>query len=295
MIDTFFSIIIPVYNQPTGITDTLNSLLKLDYPKDRFEIIVVDNGSTDNTFKILTEFKDQYPELINILQEKLIQSSYAARNAGIKNSKGNTLVFIDADMTAETDFLNKVDSLFSEEKIQYAGFNVKITPSAKETIFEKYDKQTAFPIKEYVENRHFAPTCALAVRKTIFENVGEFINNITSGCDYEFGNRCYNRGIIQHFAEDILLFHPSRKTLYSLIKKAYRVGNGRCLLKRSGVILNNTYVTKQSLDIDSPLNEKATFFLIHKILLLAKLAGYLCGLLSRPKFIHNHIRSSRNL
>ena len=51
MKEPLISIIVPVYNQPQGINDTLESLLKLDYPQDRIEIIVVDNGSTDNTFE----------------------------------------------------------------------------------------------------------------------------------------------------------------------------------------------------------------------------------------------------
>lgn len=96
------SIIIPVYNDPVGLTNTINSLVKQDF-KGKYEILIVDNGSDDNTPEIIQKFEKKYSNLVEGFKENEIQSSYAARNKGIKKSRGEILVFIDADMWADRD------------------------------------------------------------------------------------------------------------------------------------------------------------------------------------------------
>jgi glycosyltransferase involved in cell wall biosynthesis len=78
----FISVVVPVYNGDRIIGNCVESLLNQSYPKDNYEIIVVDNGSTDNTRAIIKK----YP--VKMLIEDSIKSSYAARNKGIKHAKG---------------------------------------------------------------------------------------------------------------------------------------------------------------------------------------------------------------
>ena len=83
------SVVIPVYDNPSGLLDTLKSLVVQDY-KD-FEIIIVNNRSTDNTLKIAENFARKFPKTVRIVTENNIQSSYATRNKGIETSRGSII------------------------------------------------------------------------------------------------------------------------------------------------------------------------------------------------------------
>ena len=194
----YISIIIPLYNDPAGVKDTLVSIINQDFSKDKYEIIVVDNGSTDSTVDVVNNFKEKYPELLKLLIEGEIRSSYAARNKGIKNSKGDILAFVDADMMMQEDWLKRIANTFNNEDAVYIGYNVEITLD-KKTVSGLYNKLTGFPVKTYIQNCHFVPTRCLLVRKTIFEKVRLFDLRLISSGDFEFGNRIFKKGHIQLF------------------------------------------------------------------------------------------------
>ena len=94
------SIIIPVYNEEQVIADCIASLLKQNYKEK--EIILVDDGSTDNTVQIIRQF-----EGVQLLKQQH-KGPAQARNLGAKTASGKILVFVDSDMTFERDFLDKL-------------------------------------------------------------------------------------------------------------------------------------------------------------------------------------------
>jgi GT2 family glycosyltransferase len=223
------SVIIPVYNSEKGLKDTLESLSTLTYPREGLEIVIVDNNSSDRTLEVAKSFQEKYPDLIKILTENEIQSSYAARNKGVKDSTGNIIVFLDADVTVEPDLLEKVEEFIKKHDSRYVGLDLEVRASKPENIFEKYSKNE-FPVRDFVENRHYAPTACLAVKRDVFEKLGYFDERLISGGDYEFGNRAFNSGIKLYFAPSIKIFHPARSSFASLAKKYYRVGRGKARL-----------------------------------------------------------------
>lgn len=95
------SVIIPTYNEEREIINCLETLGEQTYPD--FEIIVINDASTDSTYKKLTNLKAIIPELILISQDH--KGPGTARNLGSKNAKGEVLVFVDADMTFDKNFL----------------------------------------------------------------------------------------------------------------------------------------------------------------------------------------------
>jgi glycosyltransferase involved in cell wall biosynthesis len=219
------SVIIPVYNDPNGLRDTIQSLIVQTYQKNNYEIIIADNGSTDNTINIAKAYQKKFPELIKIAIENGIQSSYAARNKGILISQGQFLVFVDADMTVMTTWLNDVYATINTGSISYLACNVSIILKNK-TLCGEYNQLTGFPISRLVSVAHFAPTCCLIINRNILNKVEYFDENLISGGDLEFGNRVYDKGCTLHFAEHLNIFHPARSTLKSLSKKNFRVGRG---------------------------------------------------------------------
>ena len=80
---------------------------------------MVDNGSIDNTLDVAKEYVGKFPQLIKYVVEDKIQSSYAARNKGIKAAKGNLICFIDSDMTVKNNYLTNVSDYFDNNRIDY--------------------------------------------------------------------------------------------------------------------------------------------------------------------------------
>jgi glycosyltransferase AglI len=220
------SVIIPVYNDPTGLRDTCISLINQKFDKTFYEIIIVDNNSKDNTLKIANDFKNKYPNLIKILTEDEMQSSYAARNRGIVSSKGDIIALIDSDMIINSDWLSKIKNTMSDESIKYMGCNVKIFIN-KRTCVALYNKVTGFKVEGRIKFKHYSPTCCLVIKKELTNEIGMFDSRLISSGDLEFGIRAWRAGFKQVFAEDILMKHPARYTLKQILKKYFRIGRGK--------------------------------------------------------------------
>lgn len=94
------SVVIPCYNSAAFIRRAINGVLAQEYTN--WELLLVDNGSTDNTIEILNQYKAQYPEKIKVLQQP-IKGAPAARNMGLHNARGRYIQFLDSDdeITAE--------------------------------------------------------------------------------------------------------------------------------------------------------------------------------------------------
>jgi glycosyltransferase AglI len=231
------SVIIPVYNDPNGIEVTVKSLIRQTMPKDAYEIIVVDNNSSDLTGAVARELLTDVPNG-NVINEREIQSSYAARNTGIEFSSGEILAFIDSDMSAPKEWLTELLNEFEQTNAQYIGCSVCLYHQLKNpTLISKYDIAFGFPVEFYIENQNFSPTCCLAIKRVVVEDVGPFDAQLTSSGDWEFGQRVARAGYDQHAASDVLLYHPTRTTFRDYIKKRLRVGAGQeQLYRRHGAV-----------------------------------------------------------
>lgn len=218
------SVIVPVYNDPQGIEATLQSLCRQTY--GNYEVLAVDNGSTDNTGDKIQEMAELYPDLVNPIDEYDVQGSYAARNTGIAYSTGEILVFIDANMTVEEDWLTNIVERIMSTDCSYLGYNVVLTTTEKPTIWERYEQALAFPTADYLEQEDYVPTNALAVVSSLIDEVGNFDEELVSGGDKEFGHRVARAGLEQCYTDEIVAYHPARKSFSALRQKAFRVGRG---------------------------------------------------------------------
>ncbi len=289
------SVIIPVCNDAKGLSDTLSSLVNQDY--ENYEIIVADNGSSDNTLEVTKNFQEKYPDIIEIVIEDKIQSSYAARNKGILSSNGETIAFLDADMIVEKDWLLKIENLFKEKNVDYVGCNVDITRVKKNT-YSLYDKITGFPIKDYIEKKHFAPTCCLITKKEVFDNIGLFDNRLISSGDLEFGRRVYAAEKYKmKYAPNIVIRHPARSSFKSLIKKRFRIGRGLFQIyslypdyKSNNNSSTNTSTLKTVLNLDRSVDilDRVFLLFIAFVLKVARTMGYFFELI-RSKITNNEL------
>ena len=101
------SVIIPVYNGEKFVQRAIRSAVDQNFPRKQFEIIVVDDGSTDNTIEVIRPFKDS----IRILRHEKNMGLAASRNTGIKAARGQYIVNLDADDYLHQDFLS-IEVLF---------------------------------------------------------------------------------------------------------------------------------------------------------------------------------------
>ncbi len=226
--DPDVSIVVPVYNDPQGIRITLDSLLEQRTDR-KYLVRVVDNGSTDRTPDVVRSYDD---DRVRLHHEREVQSSYAARNTGIRNADGDVLAFVDADMRVPEDWLSSALDEFEAVGAEYMGCRVDLTLPPEPTLAARYDRHTGFPVDRYLQRQRFAPTCCLFVRRSLVDEVGCFDHRLTSGGDKEFGNRVHDAGYDLHYASEATMYHPTRDTLRSLIAKDLRVGRGLCQLQR---------------------------------------------------------------
>jgi glycosyltransferase involved in cell wall biosynthesis len=107
----FVSIIIPTYNRSARLRPTVESLTAQKYPDDRFEIILVDNSSTDDTAKEIALLVHDFPRIRHLHERR--RGAHWGRNAGATVSLGEILYFTDDDMIAEPDMLEKIVEPFA--------------------------------------------------------------------------------------------------------------------------------------------------------------------------------------
>jgi len=114
--DKSVTIVIPAYNEERSIASTIASALALDYPKERLEIIVVDDGSKDRTYEIAKRYESEQHPRIRVLT-KPNGGKGTALNLGIKNSASDVVVTMDADTYVDRKTLKKMIGLFDSTRI----------------------------------------------------------------------------------------------------------------------------------------------------------------------------------
>jgi len=111
------SILVPAFNEQKTILKTLRSLERIDYPKKLFEVIVINDGSTDKTSKLVNKYKKTTSINLTFIDDKKNKGKAARLNQGISIAKGNLIACMDADTMVKPDILKKVIKHFSSKKI----------------------------------------------------------------------------------------------------------------------------------------------------------------------------------
>lgn len=220
---TFVSVIIPIYNNTGCLRDCLEMLERQDYDPDAYEVIVVDNGSFQSPYQIVSCF----PHARLVAEPR--KSSYAARNRGILAANGKILAFTDSDCIPSSDWLKKgVHRLKEIQGCGLLGGRIELffkNPS-RPTLVERFEKLTAFPQKQNVEKSRFSVTANLFTTRNVMEHVGMFDPNLKSGGDVEWGNRVHRNELELIYADNVVISHPARRSLHQIFKKNHRVAQG---------------------------------------------------------------------
>jgi GT2 family glycosyltransferase len=220
-----FSIVVPTFNGGELLRSCLKSITKLDFPKQDFEVIVVDNNSTDNTKAIIAEFPFKY------VMENRFQSSYAARNAGVAVARGQIFAFTDSDCEVDKDWLTHI--LEASRRNPKAGCIAgEILPFPASSVVERFsDKIGLLRQRGPLSGWHFKPyaqTANAAYRREVFDKVGLFDGHMKSGGDATFAWRMLAGSDYEiTFAEKAVVYHHHRTDVTALWSQFRRYGGGK--------------------------------------------------------------------
>jgi cellulose synthase/poly-beta-1,6-N-acetylglucosamine synthase-like glycosyltransferase len=236
MEEKYVSIIVPAYRDWERLSLCVAALSVQTYPKDKFEVIMVNNDPND---KVPKDF--WLPDNFQIITEAT-PGSYAARNAALKIAKGEVIAFTDSDCIPDKNWIkNAIDYFNKNKSISRIAGNVTVFPkSSSPTVAEKYDRLYAFRQKRYVSSWGTCVTANMITYKKVFDQIGFFDGTKMTWEDINWGIRANNAGFKMDFVENVVVNHPARN-LKELIKKERRLGGNNVVLKnkqsRSSIFL----------------------------------------------------------
>ena len=256
----FISIIIPAYNDSQRLQQCLTLLENQTYPKNLYEVIVIDNNSTESLEVVVSHFSQARYAF------EATPGSYSARNKGLSLAKGDIIGFTDSDCAPAKDWIERgVAQIlkypgcgFVAGKINFA-FQELDNPNPAEL----YDSLNFLQQEKYVKQNNFGATANLFTTPEIFEAVGLFDASLTSGGARNWGKRVHAAGYQQLSADDVEISHPARASFEELNKKLCRVYEGSFRINNKSETPVFEFLREIILDIKPPgrylraiLNEK---------------------------------------
>ena len=233
------SVVVPVRNEESHIARVLGRLGDQDYPAGRFEVIVVDGQSTDNTVATVQKFVESHRN-VRLLPNPARLSS-AGRNVGIRAARGDIIVIVDGHCELEDDqFLRKhvaafdrsgADCLGRPQPLELSGATAlqRAIAAARSSWLGHHPASHIYSSRE-----RFVPAASVAAayRRSVFDRVGYFDESFDACEDYELNTRIDRAGLRCYFTPDITVRYRPRDSLAALFRQLVRYGRGRARLMR---------------------------------------------------------------
>jgi len=220
------SVIIPVRNGAGCILNCLRAVYYQEFDGE-FEVIVVDDGSTDNTAALVS---GKFPKALFLRQKPL--GPAAARNNGAKRARNEIIVFTDADCVPSRNWLKEMLEPFSNSDV--AGVQGAYTSRQQETIAQFTQMETEYRYEKMKSstNIDWVGSYSAAYRKSVFLELGGFERSFTkaSGEDPDLSYSLQEAGYILVFAPRALIAHTHPTSLYSYLRKKFQHAHWRILL-----------------------------------------------------------------
>jgi glycosyltransferase AglE len=179
------SVIVPVFNNSAELGRCLAALEEQTLSRGSFEIIVVDNGSTDDTLSVARS----HSGVIALQELTHLRSPYSARNRGLEASSGEVVAFVDATCVPDRYWLQAALECLREFRHDAIAGAVDFAVSENSSTAEIYDSLVNIRMRESVMVRKVAKTANLVCRAQVIERIGPFPEGIRSGGDVEWTHR----------------------------------------------------------------------------------------------------------
>ncbi|MBV1910605.1 MAG: glycosyltransferase family 2 protein [Kangiellaceae bacterium] len=229
------SILVPAYNEEVGISKTLESITKTNYPD--FEIIVINDGSTDNTSEQISQFirETQCSDgpTISIKSLKLRNGGKArALNAGLRIATGDLIITIDADCLVDKHAVTEMVKSFNHPDVGAVAGNVVVGNRRKPIeVIQQLEYLSGFFFRRadsIFNSVYIIGGAAAAYRKSTLDNVGGFDHNIITE-DIEMSTRILSHGYKTRYAANAVVYTEGPSDIKGLCNQRLRWKYGRFL------------------------------------------------------------------
>jgi cellulose synthase/poly-beta-1,6-N-acetylglucosamine synthase-like glycosyltransferase len=222
-----FSIIVPTKNEESVIQRCLVSIMNIDYPKDKLQVIIVDGNSVDNTYSICEKISQQYPNNIKIIREQTTTGKPAALNLALTYATGDIVCVFDADSLPEKNVLSKVASYFNDKQLTaLQGMTTSINEKSNiltRVIASEEKAWFQMLMSGREKMRLFVPlngSCQFIRHTALTEMGGWDENSLTE--DVELAVRLVEKNRLIKYASDVCSGQETPSTLRSLVKQRIR-------------------------------------------------------------------------
>jgi len=293
----FFSLIVPMKNEEKVAGRILRSLMKIDYPSDRYEVIVVEDCSVDETWNVCKQFETKYPKRIRCFHRNFSKGKPSALNYGLKFARGEIIGVFDADTLVKPDVLRRTAKYFENQEVAAVqGLLSSINPE-ENMVTKLIHYETVLQYHALLSGKdklglfvHFSGTC-LFIRRKVLVEVGGWRDEELSE-DLELSARLAEKGHFVKFASDIQSWIEVPSSFGQLLKQRVRWFRG-CMevALKYGKLLKR--LNKRCLDAEMffsgpflMLMVLATYILsLFNVFASIKLGTYTSGLLEFTSFV----------
>lgn len=221
------SVVVPVYNGADTIAACLKSLLNQDYPAEAYEIIVVENGSTDAT----TQVVEKYPVRLFHNDKR---GPAPARNLGIAQSEAEIVAFTDADCVAEPQWLSKLMQPYTDPQVGCVGGAIRVSTPGEGTFVERFLEDNP-PLANFISGQNqYLPnlyTGNASYRRSLLNQLGGFNANMVTGEDVDLSWRLQvETGAKLCYVPEAIVYHRYQSTADGLAREYRQWGYGEILL-----------------------------------------------------------------
>jgi GT2 family glycosyltransferase len=207
------SVIVPARNSRRDLAALLDALRRQTLPRNEFEVIVGDDGSTDGTPHALASDAPW----VHVVSGPPV-TSYSARNRAVTAARAPVLAFIDADCVPEPDWLEQ--GLRALDTTDLAAGRIRFFPPEPRTTWSLIEMDGTKNHEVQVRNDN-AETANLFVRRAVFDRVGGFDPTIASHGDFDFVERCIADGASLGYAPDVVVWHPVRSDARTIVRRIW--------------------------------------------------------------------------
>ncbi|GFD96428.1 hypothetical protein KUL156_29170 [Alteromonas sp. KUL156] len=240
------SVIIPVYNDEKRIVDCVNSVYEQSQINYSLEVIVVDNGSSDNTMTIIeSELKTKYRDLV--VERCEVPGSYAARNQGLSACNGDFTAFTDSDCIVSKNWIeHHLENIGGHVSSISAGEVKFFAEASKKTEQSALDFENLFSMKQ--KDNAASGKCITAnffCYRRLFDEAGVFDASLKSGGDVELSERVVKKGGSVLYIDKAVVKHPSRNKNELIVKRKRIIGGTwDSVLSTSGLVEKLKFVIR---------------------------------------------------
>jgi cellulose synthase/poly-beta-1,6-N-acetylglucosamine synthase-like glycosyltransferase len=212
------SVVVAVYNAEQTLPGCVESLLQLDYPPDRVELLCVDNASTDATSSILT----RYGSCLRVLAERK-RGPAAARNTGLRHATGEIVAFTDADCVVDRAWLRHLIAPLSDHAVGAVGGRIlSRRPCNSIEAFGQHVHDHGRAINDI--RPPYAITMSWASRLDVLPVVGFFNEELLRCSDVDLSYRLVQAGYHLVYEPRAVVYHRNERTPWGLMREGYQHG-----------------------------------------------------------------------